>query len=191
MVLRNKEILKNRMQENIMGKLISNVVAAVVLGSVVSLVSCAADKAPAAGHSDAVRTGSLKMALQTTSASGKVYRLRNAILPVTDLNGGFIFAAPEAGGATSGGSQTFDGGFAGAFPAGGFPGGGFPGFPDGSVGAGGTIFGAGGNPSTGGLFGSGGQGAGGTIVLNSEIDPSSPVLETFLNPKFSNELAAS
>ncbi|HEX7669998.1 MAG TPA: hypothetical protein VF395_10455 [Polyangiaceae bacterium] len=156
-----------------MGKLISNVVAAVVLGSVVSLASCAADKAPAAGHSDAVRTGSLKMALQTTSASGKVYRLRNAILPVTDLNGGFVFAPTEGfGGGTSGGFQTFDGGF---------PAGGFPGFPDGSVGTGGKVFGTGGD-SAGGFTGAGGQGSGGTVVLNSEIDPSSPVLETFLNP---------
>jgi hypothetical protein len=158
-------------EERIMGKLISNVVAAVVLGSVVSLASCAADKAPLDGHADTVRTGSLKMALQTTSASGKVYRLRNAILPVVDLNGG-VFFSPDVTG--SAGAFSFDGGF---------PVGGSPGFPDGSVGStGGNVFGTGG-ASAGGFFGAGGQVQGGNnVVLNSEIDPSSPVLETFLNP---------
>jgi hypothetical protein len=146
-------------------KSISNFASYVAVGLalqyVTGIMGCSSD-APNKG-TDVAKNGTLHMALETVSASGKVYRLRFATFFVNGLNG---FPIPiDVGGGTVGG------GF-GAAPM------------DGGFGIGGVV-GAGGASATGGNFGTGGSTSPpstSTIVLNSEDNPTSPVLETFLSP---------
>ena len=140
----------------------------------------------------AQKNGTLTMELQATSDSGKVYRLRNATFLVSPE---FFFGATPS--PLEGVSSVVDGGVVVAA-------GGSTGLPaDGGVlpgeagpGSGGLFNGSGGFPESGGVFtGSGGIsfggffGAGGSvtnfpgsIVLNSEDDPTAPVIERFLAP---------
>src|SRR5690349_14770063 len=154
-----------------------------VLGGV---AACSSDAPPPDKKTAPIvgKRGTLSMALEAVSESGKIYRLRNATFLV---NSTFFFpgsgsamgsgsAAPppiigSAGTVSAGGSTAImDGGF-GGFAAGG-------GFVDSGV--------AGFFPGTGGFF----PGAGGSIifpgstsiVLSSEDDPNAQVIERFLAP---------
>ena len=144
------------------------------------------------------KRGTLSMSLESTSDSGKVYRLRNATFLV---NSSFFeppFPTPPpfgitgsstsgfAGGVTGGGIAFPDAGigFAGSTSTGGSPvviDGGFGGF----IGTGGTV-GIGGTGGAGGttFFPTGGSlnNVPGSIVLNSEDNPSDPVIQRFLSP---------
>ncbi len=183
-----------------MKKIVSYVAMGLAFGCAVDLGGCSDDgaqKAPAA----VAQTGTLKMNLETVSASGKVYRLRNAFF---EVNPSFFFeakgevgatgsasASPDGGPISAGGSPGFpftDSGVAGSTGTGGF--GGFP-IEDGGIIFGGSpgfggAFPAGGTPSdTGGFAGAGAFGGGtgsGTIELSSENNPDDPVIETFLSP---------
>lgn len=164
-----------------MKKLVSFLAMGIALqysfGSVVGCSSDAPDKprGPSVGE-----RGTLSMALQTVSDSGKVYRLRNATFFVStafffedtspgSLDGPVVPPGPAAGGSI----VSFpDGGFtAGSFGAGGFPQGGK---------------GSAGFPSAGGFAGFPGSGGGAgfpnQLFLSSEEDPTEPVIETFLSP---------
>jgi hypothetical protein len=158
------------------------------LGTVVGCSSSTEKRTePAIGKS-----GTLSMALQTVSDSGKVYRLRNASFFVStafffDTAGGSsgplegvpIFAD---GGIGAGGSVGSGGGV--IFPPdGGVEIGGFFGSGGKSSGAGG-FFSAGGKGSgAGGFFATGGSSSGPTqIFLSSEEDPTAPLIERFLAP---------
>lgn len=138
-----------------------------VLGGV---AACSSDAPPPAKKSapQVGQRGTLSMALQAVSESGKIYRLRNATFLV---NSGFFFAGtqandiafPDASTPPTGGSPAFmDGGF-GMGGSGGFVDAGFGGF---FPGAGGSI----------GFPGST------SIVLSSEDDPNAQVIERFLAP---------
>jgi hypothetical protein len=139
------------------------------------------------------KRGTLSMALEAVSESGKIYRLRNATFLV---NSTFFFPGPFPGSASGSGSGVAfpDAapppiGSAGTVAAGGgigFMDGGFGGF-GGSAGGGFVDSGvAGFFPGTGGFF----PGAGGSIifpgstsvVLSSEDDPNAQVIERFLAP---------
>jgi hypothetical protein len=91
------------------------------------ITSCSGNRADPTERSDVAETGSLSMALEARSESGKVYRLRNAVLPVQPT-GGVVFQPTPLPGP----SPVFEGGF----------------------GAGGT-FGFGGAPSAGGAVAGG------------------------------------
>jgi hypothetical protein len=169
-------------EEEIMKKAMSYLAMGAALYTVTALPSCASEEDAPVKVTEK-KTGTLSMLLQKQAASGKVYRLRQAVFPITPL------------GFASGGSGPFaegedfpvfqDGGSAGASPAGGSPGSGgfFPGT--------GGIF-AGGSPATGGVVGTGGFGTGGflpppggsVITLNSEDNPNSLTLDAFLVPSF-------
>jgi hypothetical protein len=151
--------------------------------------------APASG-----KKGTLSLALQTVSQSGKVYRLRFATFFV---NPSFFFPTPpptgpgpivgtagKAGGSVqfpdagvaAGGAPSgfFDGGVATAGSTG--IGGGFFGGSDGGI-----IIGSGGLPGLpgGGFFGGAGfpgSPGSGSFTLSSEDDINSPVIEKFLAP---------
>lgn len=181
-----------------MKKIVSYVAMGLAFGCAVDLGGCSDDgaqKAPAA----VAQTGTLKMNLETVSASGKIYRLRNAFFEVSpsfffEANGkvgnagkaGAATAFPDGGPISAGGSPGFpvtDSGVAGTTGTGGFGGfpiqdggviiGGFPGF--------GGAFPAGGTTSGTGGFAGGGTGSG-TVELSSENNPDDPVIETFLSP---------
>ncbi|HEX4336809.1 MAG TPA: hypothetical protein VH062_12910 [Polyangiaceae bacterium] len=127
------------------------------------------------------------MALEATSDSGKVYRLRNATFFVepefffsgkaTPLETGSI----DGGGPVQGsaGSPVFSDG--GSIPVGSGGVSGFGGF----FGSGGSATaGFGGFGTGGGIFSSGGfvSSTPGAITLSSEDDPNSPVIERFMAP---------
>lgn len=164
-----------------MKKAMSYLAMGAALYTVTALPSCATEEdAPVVKVTDK-KTGSINMLLQKET-NGHVYRLRQAVFPVTPLGVPTSIAVPEDG-------DEFpifpDAGF-GGFPAGGSPGtgglfetGGFIG--SGAVTGTGGFF-AGGSPGTGG-FGTGGFGTGGsTIILNSEDNPNSLTLSAFLAP---------
>lgn len=156
------------------------------------------DSAPAAS-----KKGTLSLALEAVSQSGKVYRLRFATFfvnpsfffptptptsPGPIFGGGSagttgvtVFADAGTGVATAGApSVSFDGGVAGGFGVGGSPGGFFGGSIDGGA------IGTGGFPGMpGGFFGGSGfpgSPGSGSFTLSSEDNPDSPVIEKFLAP---------
>jgi hypothetical protein len=166
--------------------LASYVAVGLALQYVMGIMGCSSD-APGKGvPSDVAKNGTLQMALETVSASGKVYRLRFATFFVNGLGSGPFAVGGGAAGAAFGAAPSqgsMDGGFG---VGGGTAGGGFgaQGSMDGGFGFGGFI-GAGGFSSSGGTFGTGGSSfppSTSTVVLNSEDNPTSPVLETFLAP---------
>jgi hypothetical protein len=153
------------------------------LGGVSGCSSAAPDRQSTTNPN--AKRGTLSMALQTVSESGKVYRLRNATFEVSsgfifggDVSGGGpVSVAPDAGfgiaGAAGSGTTppgnpfpTFDGGIGGFNASGGF------------IGAGGFTAGAGGVISTGGSSFPGSS----VQFLSSEDDPTAPVIERFLQP---------
>jgi hypothetical protein len=193
-----------------MKKAVSYVAMGIALCTVTLLPSCSDDSEDAPKTvANVKKTGTMSLALQTTSASGKVYRLRQAVLPIESF-GSVVdfasaskraaslpgtFAAAKADGpalsvAAAGDPSGFDGGFGGA--GGGPEAGGGPAETGGFFGGGGKASDGGFPGNTGGLFGNTGGIVGNTggappnagIVLRSEDDPTNPVLETFLNPGF-------
>ena len=152
----------------------------------------------------ASKRGTLSLALEAVSQSGKVYRLRFATFFV---NPSFFFPTPtgpgpivgkagstsvsvfaDAGTVAAGGAPpvSFDGGVAGGFGVGGSPGGFFGGSVDGgTIGSGGGIGIAGFPGMPGGFFGGAGfpgSPGSGSFTLSSEDNPDSPVIEKFLAP---------
>ncbi|HEX3596427.1 MAG TPA: hypothetical protein VHU80_15060 [Polyangiaceae bacterium] len=128
----------------------------------------------------AQRNGTLTMALEATSDSGKVYRLRNAtflVSPEIFFEGAPIPLATPA--STVDGGPIMGAGGSPAFIDGGGPVGGAIGFGGfGTAGFAGGIIEAGGSFSTGGSIST----IPGSITLSSEEDPNAPVLERFLSP---------
>jgi hypothetical protein len=179
-----------------MRNLISGIAVAFALSSATGLTSCSSEKNRDDGAQKApiAEEGRLRMALETTSSSGKVYRLRNAILPVQALDAGpfpFDSETPLSPiGANAGDGVAFADSGVSPPLADADGGSGFPVFDDGGFGFAGS-FGAGGAVGAGGKgSGFGGASSGGnpggfpgaSIVLNSEDDPSRNVLEAFLAP---------
>jgi hypothetical protein len=149
-----------------------------------TVVGCSSD-APSRPRAPSVgQRGTLSMALQTVSESGKVYRLRNATFFVST---GFFFDDTSSSSLdTPGpiGPSDGSGGSTAVFPDGGFPFGGFgtgassgsAGFPFGGKGSAGFA----GSPGSAGFAGS--PGFPQQIFLSSEEDPTAPVIERFLSP---------
>jgi hypothetical protein len=141
-----------------------------------SVIGCSSDPSPRKATTPIGKRGTLSMALQTVSDSGKVYRLRNATFFVST---GFFFpgAFDKGSGISQSPIQNADGGPIGSVGAGGsigvFPDAGFGGFGDGGFFPGG---GSAGFPA-GGSVGFPNQ-----IILSSEEDPTEPVIERFLSP---------
>jgi hypothetical protein len=170
--------LKKGSGGNQMKKLVSFLAMGVALQySFGTLVGCSAD-APGRKASQSVDArGTLSMALQTVSESGKVYRLRNATFFVSTeffFQDTPIVAFPDAGtigsAGTSGAGAVFGAGGSFFPPDGGFSSGGFGGgFSDGGF-AGGFSSGGGGSTFPNQFF------------LSSEDDPTAPVIERFLTP---------
>jgi hypothetical protein len=174
--------VNKRFEEEIMKKAMSYLAMGAALYTVTALPSCASeDDAPVQKVTDK-KTGTVSMLLQKQAPSGKIYRLRQAVFPISPLG------SASGGGPFVDEGEDFpvfqDGGSAGASPAGGSPGSG-------------GAFPAGGSPATGGVDGTGGFATGGfgtggffpppggsVITLNSEDNPNSLTLDAFLVPSF-------
>ena len=161
-----------------MKKLISFLAMGIALQySFGSVIGCSSDAPSKRTTSPIGKRGTLNMALQAVSDSGKVYRLRNATFFVStgfffpgtfDKGSGSIEFADGGPISAAGGSISVfpDAGFGGFGTGGAFPVGGSAGFPAGGKGTG---------------FG-GSTGFPNQIILSSEEDPTAPVIERFLAP---------
>jgi hypothetical protein len=182
-----------------MRRLLSFVAVGFAVHSALGGISGCSSADPVKNTAPSGKKGTLSLALETVSASGKVYRLRFATFfvnpsfffppptpfPIKGIagvsgasdvafpDGGVVGGGTVVGGGSAGvASVPFDGGFGGSTGQGGAPGG----FIGGGVFGGSTS--VGGIP--GGFFGSTGSPGSGSFTLSSEDNPDSPVIEQFL-----------